>query len=278
MDYQKINLYVTNKKQDVGKMQIILQHGFITFVRRYCNKDFGATELFRDTIYNYFFAKKEIPIQSFADFAQSRKELSVYTIEGVFCSAKDKARCQTGFIDKSQLSQISSDVIKQEEIITCVKLFRLMLMKIDIPLYICYENGAYPNCTTPSSEIFLYEEPFYELLMNNFEKTLNGAYVKYVEDDLINAMNIFFKEFNKEDSDYLFYRQNEDADLMFKLLMHKEIENILNVFSNDQDWNMKDEEDCKVSLYIQRNYHIRQTKVNKYILPILADIRSRKKQ
>jgi hypothetical protein len=272
---KKINVYIT-KKQDTKNMQIILQHGFITFVRRYCNRDFGTTELFKETIHEYFFSKKEIPIQNFSDLSRSKNDLALYAIEGIFCPTKDIVRLQAGFMDKSEIANVSYDVIKKEEIILAVKLFRLMLMKFDIPLYLCYEKGDFPNRTMNSSEIFLYEETFYELLMNNFEKTMNGAYIKYVELDLKNAMNIFFKQFNKEDSEYLGYRQNEDIDLFFKLFIEKEVENILKIFPNDTDWNMKDEEDCKVSLYIQRTYHIRQTKVNKYVLPMLADVRARK--
>jgi hypothetical protein len=271
---KKINVYIT-KKQDTENMQIILQHGFITFVRRYCNRDFGTTELFKETIHEYFFSKKEIPIQNFSDLSRSKSDLALYAIEGIFCPTKDIVRLQAGFMDKSEIANVSYDVIKKEEIILAVKLFRLMLMKIDIPLYLCYEKGDFPNRTMNSSEIFLYEETFYELLMNNFEKTMNGAYIKYVELDLQNAMNIFFKQFNKEDSEYLGYRQNEDIDLFFKLFIEKEVENILKIFPNDSDWNMKEEEDCKVSLYIQRTYHIRQTKVNKYVLPMLADVRAR---
>lgn len=279
MEHQKkyINLYRT-KKQEGKEMQIILQHGFITFVRNMCNRDYGTTELFTDTIQDYFFTKKEIPINTFEGIDSKNKELSLYTIEGIFCPTKDIVRLQAGFMDRSELSNKIYEIIKKEEIIMCVKLFRLMLMKIDISLYLVYEKGDFPNRTINSSEIFLYEETFYELLINNFEKTMNGAYVKYIEKDLQNAMNIFFKQYKKDDLDYILYRKNEDADLFFKLYVEKDIEGILMLFPKNENWRDNDDADSDVSKYIQKTYQICQTKVKRYVMPMLSAIREFKKE
>jgi len=253
-------------------MQIILQSGFLTFVRRYCNEDFGTTQIFR-TINDYFFKSKEVNLRHYEEYIRNEADLKNYCKEGIFISEKDKDRLSDGLLDTHERIILVQDIIKKEKIIICVKLFKQLLTEFNINLYLTYHSVNTINKTVQSSDIFITESKFYELLYNNFEM-INGAYIKFLEDDLINSMNIFFKEFKKDDSAYIDFRKNEDVNMFFRLYVEKEAEMIFKNFANDADWRSKNEEDCKVSRYLQNAFCLPQTKVNKYVLPMLSNVRS----
>lgn len=277
-----LNFYFTSK-QEKQEMQIILQTGFLTFVRRYCGYDLGTTELF-NVIHNYFFDTKEIDLEFIKDMTnfnafmtesiiKEKAERKAFITEGIYLNAKDKDRLAEGLLDRHEKIILIQDILKKERIIVCVKLFRQMLIENEIPLYLTYQSINTISKEKSSTNMFLVESNFYELLKNNFE-SMHGAYVKYIEDDLMNAMNVFFKEFNKEDPIYQKMRKDEDVDLFFKLYIEKQCLQIFSMFTPDNDWSTKSEDDNRVSTYLQRTYHMPQTKVNKYILPSLTKVKS----
>ena len=276
-----LNLYITGK-QERKKMQIILQNGFLTFVRRYCSYDLGTTEIF-EIIEDYFFDNKEVDL----DFIKDKSDIHTYTTEsvikdkseqkaflteGVYLNARNKDRLSEGLLDRHEKIILIQDILKKERIIICVKLFRQMLIEREIPLYLSYHSINTINKEKSSTDLFLVESNFYELLRGKFER-MHGAYVKYIEQDLVSAMNLFFKEFNREDPAYQIFRKDEDVDLFFKLYIEKQCLQIFSLFGNPLDWSHKGEDDSKVSLYLQRSYSLSPTKSNKFILPSLTRVK-----
>jgi hypothetical protein len=251
-------------------MQIILQSGFLTFVRRYTNAEIYAQTIF-NAIHDYFFKTTEIYRSDYEEHIRSELKKQSHIKEGIFLSTKDKDRLAIGSLQPTERTLLTQEIIKKEKIIVSVKLFRQMLTEMDIPLHLSYPSNSL-NKTIRSSDVFLIESTFYELLSTNFE-VINGAYVKYNEADLLDCMNIFFKEFNKEDSDYMIYRKDEDVNAFFKLYIEKEINNICVSFQNDHDWKIRPEEDCTVSQYLQKMFYMPPTKVNKFIMPSAANVR-----
>jgi hypothetical protein len=263
-------------------MQIILQNGFLTFVRKYCGYDLGTTEIF-NIIQDYFFSSKEIDLDFIKDktdvntfmtesIIKDKSEKKAFITEGIYLKNKDKDRLSVGLLDTHEKIILIQDIMKKERVIVCVKLFRQMLIEKDIPLYLSYHSINTINKEVSSTDLFLVESSFYELLNNNFE-VMHGAYVKYIEDDLNDAINIFCKEFKKDNPVYQKFRKDEDVDLFFKLYVENQCIQIFSMFENSQDWSTKTEDDSSVSLYLQRTYHMPQTKINKYILPSLAKVR-----
>lgn len=282
-ELSQFNLYVTSKKQERKKMQINLQNGFLSFVRRYCGFDLGTTEVF-NIIQDYFLNTKEIDLEFIKNktdmntymtesVIKNKSEKVAFVVEGVFLNSRDKERLNVGLLDTHEKIILVQDILKKERIIICVKLFRQMLIEKEIPLYLSYHSINTINKEISSSELFLIESNFYELLNHNFE-VLHGAYVKYIEQDLVDAMNIFFKEFNKENPMYQKFRKDPDVDLFFRLYIENQCLEIFSMFTDPLDWSNKLDDDNRVSKYIQRTYHMPQTKVNKYILPSLVNIKS----
>lgn len=268
MNTSTFNLYI-KPKQERQRMQIILQNGFLTFVRRYCGYDLGTTEIF-NIIHDYFFDTKEIDLKNLKEKIENR----AFATEGVFLKTQAKERLAAGLIDEYEKTLLVQDVLKRERVLICVKLFRQMLIENDIPLYITHQGVDTINKTTSSMGLCLSEFNFYELLDNNFE-SMFGAQVRYLENDLTQSMNLFFKEFNREDPIYTKFREDEDVDLFFKLYVEKHALQFFSMFTQPLQWSMKGETDNDVSLYIQNTYGMPSTKVNRFILPSLCNIKSR---
>jgi hypothetical protein len=251
-------------------MQIFLQSGFLAFVKRYTNLELQATVIF-DEIHSYFFNSKEIYRAEYEEYIRTELEKKSHQKEGIFLSRKDGDRLRVGLVQPHERNSLIQEIINKEEIIVSVKLFRQMLIKADIPLYLI-SHSSDENKIIKSSDLFLTESTFYELLSCNFEK-VHGFLVKYSESDLVNCMNIFFKEFNKEDEIYSIFRKENDVNAFFKLYVEKDIINLCNNYKSDNDWKVTPEQDGAVSEYLQRIYMIPPTKVNKFLMPAAVNVR-----